>query len=647
MFHGTPDGSAAAWRLGHMAGSEGVRLDTQRERMAVGLGPTATQTPEGLFSSDCDVIVADPEGLSLLGATRADVNGDELHYSAGRECVDLPMDEVASVLDQMPVSSPTPNLASGGDAPDHPVLWVAKPAPEHLVLTGNKGLAGAVDLGVELHSDPEPAEHNVFNPTGPNSADALLDGQWANNTATSVMYEPDRAVTLTIDLGAACTIDRVRWMQWWSTTSSKKTSYLLGKAVVATSADAPDSVRPLGVVTDDGPHPDFGLPLEYSVEGDGRKARWVRLTVEPKPGSAVYLAQVIVEGKPEGDTTGVMPYHFTRVAVGRVSGPDREDLLVGTREGAVIVIKPDGSPSWVHDFGCKINDLTAVDLDGDGKDEVAVARQDHFVSVLDDNGVELWKRELKLYRRPPYVNVIGSGDLDGDGKPEVVAGGENWRFYAFAADGTELWNYESVHPSRAGAVADLDGDGKDEVICGTHYYWASVLNADGTRRWRHSFGPICYDIATGSFDGDRTRGVLFAGGDGCLHYVGHDGKSRLKYNTGDEVRCVAAGDLDGDGKDEILAGSLSHSVYCFGADGRRRWRADLGGAVKALAVVPRQGGAVAVAGTGEGTVASLAADGRLLASSRLGGPVVSVVAHGDAVVVATDDGTLHRLAVAP
>ena len=647
VFHGTPNAPAPAWRLGHMVGSDGVLLDTQHGKMAVGMGPAATQTPEGLFSSDCNVVVADSEGLSLLGATRADVNGDELHDSTAPECVDLPMFEVASVLDQMPVRSPTPNLAAGGDAPAHPVHWSTTPAPELLVLTGNKRLAGAVDLGVSLHSDPDPAEHNAFSPDGPNSVNALLDGQWANDTTTSVMYAPDRTVTLTIDLGAPCTISRIRWMQWWATTSSKKTSYLLGQATVTTGTDSPDAMRPLDVVTDDGPHPNFGLPIEYSVRGDDRKARWVGLTIEPKPGSAVYLAQVIVEGKPERDAAGILPYHFTRVAAGRVSGGERQDVLIGTGEGAVIVLNADGSQSWTHGFGCRINDLTAVDLDGDGKDEIAVARQDHFVSVLDDTGEELWKRELKLYRRPPYVNVICAGDLDGDGKPEVVAGGENWRFYAFAADGTELWNYESVHPSRAGAVADLDGDGKDEVICGTHYYWASVLNTDGTRRWRHSFGPICYDIATGSFDGDRTRGVLFAGGDGCLHYVAHDGKPRLKYNTGDEVRCVAAGDLDGDGRDEILAGSLSHSLYCFGADAQRRWRMDLGGAVTALAVVPRQGGMVAVAGTGEGRVASLAADGRLLASSRLGSPVVSVVAHGDAVVVGTGDGTLRRLAVVP
>ena len=157
----------------------------------------------------------------------------------------------------------------------------------------------------------------------------------------------------------------------------------------------------------------------------------------------------------------------------------RTHVLAATTEGTLFALNADGSTRWSVDAGTQLNDVVTADLTGDGKDEIVLARQDYHVQVLNLAGEELWKRELSYYRRPPYVNLVRTGDLDGDGTPEVIAGGENWRFYAFRADGTELWNYESVHPSRSGAVADLDGDGKAEVICGTHYYWASVLNADG------------------------------------------------------------------------------------------------------------------------------------------------------------------------
>src|SRR5690606_30457847 len=103
--------------------------------------------------------------------------------------------------------------------------------------------------------------------------------------------------------------------------------------------------------------------------------------------------------------------------------------------------------------GAQLNDVAAADLDGDGRDEILLARQDHFVTVLDSTGKEMWSSKLQFYRRPPFVNLVRAGDIDGDGKLEVIVGGENWRFYAFDASGKELWNYEAVHPSRSGAVA--------------------------------------------------------------------------------------------------------------------------------------------------------------------------------------------------
>ncbi len=195
------------------------------------------------------------------------------------------------------------------------------------------------------------------------------------------------------------------------------------------------------------------------------------------------------------DTVASPAFNITRIAAARLEpGQAHPNVLVATREGTLLALKPDGKQQWAVQVGCPLNDVTAADLDRDGQDEIVLARQDAHVCVLDSTGQERWKQKLEFYRRPPYVNVVRTGDLDGDGVPEVVAGAENWRFYAYKADGTPLWNYESVHPSRSGAVADLDGDGRCEVLCGTHYYWLPALKGDGTKLWDYSFGPICYDV---------------------------------------------------------------------------------------------------------------------------------------------------------
>lgn len=342
---------------------------------------------------------------------------------------------------------------------------------------------------------------------------------------------------------------------------------------------------------------------------------------------------------------------ITRLAAAFLDGPGNlRSILVGTAAGTLAALNSDGTGRWEMSFPDKINDIATADLDGDGKDDVVIGRQDCKVTALDSAGKEKWSRTLEYYRRPPYVNVVRTGDLDGDGRPEVIAGGENWRFFAFGADGRPLWNYESVHPSRSGAVADLDGDGKAEVLCGTHYYWMTTLNGDGTKRWTYgtfgsNFGPICYDIAVGSFDNDRTRGVVLGGGDGGVHYLSFDGKLRMRYDTGDEVRKVLAADLDGDGRDEIVAGSMSRSVYAFDAGGKRLWRFEAGSPVNTLAFVAQGEKRRLLAGAESGDLYGFDPTGRLVSLNSFGSTIVDMVAVEKGVVVATSDGKVRRVEI--
>ncbi|OGD22957.1 MAG: hypothetical protein A2W03_06205 [Candidatus Aminicenantes bacterium RBG_16_63_16] len=342
---------------------------------------------------------------------------------------------------------------------------------------------------------------------------------------------------------------------------------------------------------------------------------------------------------------------ITRLAAASFDGPGKlMSILVGTAAGTLSALNSDGTGRWDISVPDRINDIASADLDGDGKDEVVIGRQDSKVTVLDPAGKEKWSRALEFYRRPPYVNVVRTGDLDGDGRPEVIAGGENWRFFAFGAEGRPLWNYESVHPSRSGAVADLDGDGKAEVLCGTHYYWMTALNPDGTKRWTYgtfgsNFGPICYDIAVGSFDNDRTRGVVLGGGDGGVHYISSDGKLRLRYDTGDEVRKVLAADLDGDGRDEIIAGSMSRSVYAFDAGGKRLWRFEAGSPVNTLAFVAYGNKRRLLAGTESGDLYGFDPAGKPVSVNALGSPIVDIITVEKGAVVATSDGQVRRVEI--
>jgi outer membrane protein assembly factor BamB len=338
------------------------------------------------------------------------------------------------------------------------------------------------------------------------------------------------------------------------------------------------------------------------------------------------------------------PFTCTKLATAHFQKDAPKVLLASTAEGNLLAISPEGEVLWSKAFPTQLNDVAAGDVDGDGIDEIAIARQDAMTTLLDASGKELWSRQLSLYRVQPYVNLVRMGDLDGDGKDEVVIGSQNWRFYVYNGDGKELWQYETVHPSRSGAIADLDGDGKQEVLAGTHYYTAWALSHDGKLLWGRRFtAPICYDIATGSFDGDKTRGVIFGGGDGTLYYTDSEGKERMQYDTGDEVRHVVTADLDGDSFDEMLATSDNGYLYCFGANGKLLWLRQLGDAVTALATVPVESKMATVVGTRKGHIYAFDAKGNLLRQQEEASKITQMTADGNTLKVATEDGRLLSL----
>ncbi|NLF18301.1 MAG: PQQ-binding-like beta-propeller repeat protein [Lentisphaerae bacterium] len=646
VFHGSAEGPGEPWPMRFTKGLPGVVVTTPQGPVAIGVTPGEIATAEGRFRTDAEVVVAGPAGLSLLGASRADVDDEVLFTADGSRCTDLTDVPTANAVAGLPLAPLAPPAAAADALPALPEVWSITPTPQESLLTGNRNLPGAVADFATVHSDPAPAAVNVFSDV-PNRLEALTDGRW-DGTGDSVMYDPDQAVTLTIAMAREATLARVTWQQWWATTSSRKTAYLLARATVQGSNDGFEKdIRTLGTLAETGQHPDWGAPVTFDIALDNARAKDLRLVLEPRPGSAIYLGEILVAGRlPDGlDATGA--YRFTSITPARLDTAGDPAVMLTTGEGDLVALNSDGAVRWTRRFPAQLNDLVAVDVDGDGRDELALARQDHRVALLDAEGAPRWERELQYYRTPPYVNLVRAGDLDGDGRPEIIAGGNNWRFYAYRADGEELWNYEAVHPSRSGAVADLDGDGKAEVLCGTHYYSMSVLNPDGTRRWAASFGPICFSIATGAFDGDGTRGVVCGSGDSGVYLFDARGQRRLACVTGDEVRCVATADLDGDGRDEALAGSLSHYVYCFDGQGAPRWRTDLGEPVAWVVTGRGPIGPLVLAGTTGGSVVTLDARGTPRARRRLDDGLTGLAAFGDDVIATTAAGRVLRLRPLP
>lgn len=566
---------------------------------------------------------------------------------------------VANALGDMYTSVLPPAASASTSQTKAPALqkaWSFKEQLDNYLLSGNSGQFEAADLGAMIVATPAPSAANCFSgqPQTPKDISRLVDGGTAN-TENCVMWDDDVPVVVTMDLKKPCQLTKVIVKAWFATSSSKGRIFQLGQLLGEASNDGfRQDVRKVIELGDTKTYNSWGDPVPYKFENLNCEAAQLRLTLTPRKGTGIYISELEVWGNRTGlaeefakkGKTGMPSHIFQSLATADLNGDGAAEIIAGSTNGKVYAIDAQGKLLWNFVTNGPVHAVAADDLDGDGKVEVIAGSDDTCVYVLDSSGKERWRFDVPYYKRKGIVRVVFTTDLEGDGKKEVIAGADSWRYYALDCNGKEKWHVESVHGSTAGCAADLDGDGKSEVVCGTEYYWWPCAGSDGKVRWSYSTrtGPKCNSVCAADVNGDGKKEVIFGGADTNISVVGYDGKLLWQYNTGDEVTHVLAADLDGDGKAEVIASSLSFNVYALKGDGTRLWRCDLGDGVTRIASL----GSRIVAGTENGRVVMLSAEGKVVGSHDAGSEVVALTpipssAAQRSVVVSTKGGELLTL----
>lgn len=244
-------------------------------------------------------------------------------------------------------------------------------------------------------------------------------------------------------------------------------------------------------------------------------------------------------------------------------------------------------------------DLELVDLDGDGRLDVAGALIDeNAVDVVRNLGAGNWAAPLRLQGPAFQGYAVTSGDYDGDGLVDLASGSLNDSKLAWYRNlgGFAFGEDRPVNAGAGGvgdlAHADLDGDGRPDLL--------HAAGLDATVAWYRNTGTgfaprVLMDpdlagastLAAGDLDADGDADVVAAGNDAVRLYV-NDGSGGFSATglTGavDQVRDLALADLDGDGRPDVVITSWF--------DSKLAWYRNLGGgAFAAQALIGSVGGA--------------------------------------------------------
>ncbi|MEW9552707.1 FG-GAP and VCBS repeat-containing protein [Nonomuraea sp. NPDC050783] len=348
---------------------------------------------------------------------------------------------------------------------------------------------------------------------------------------------------------------------------------------------------PLAAGTAPAARPCGGHPLDF--DGDGRpdlavaapydRDRAGSVTVMYGSGRRVTLTQG--DGAERGDSFG------SALAVGDFDGDRCADLAVGVSEefvgervpgadGNGVVQLFHGSPAGLvrgdelalaepssDRFGAA---LAAGDLDGDGRDELAVGAPGHrsggAVTVY-------WMKGRKPYRitqKTPWVRqgagvtdqwgaALATGDFDGDGRDELAVGapadsvtqdgqgsvtvidvrGRHARLLTQSSPGVKGAAEKWDNFGAALATGDFNGDGRADLAIGVPGEGLS----ENQRAMDYGDGTV--DVLYGSRRGLRTdRSEAWS--QNTL-----EGRPRYYDRFG---AALAAGDFNGDGRDELAVG---------------------------------------------------------------------------------------------
>jgi len=168
-------------------------------------------------------------------------------------------------------------------------------------------------------------------------------------------------------------------------------------------------------------------------------------------------------------------------------------IIIGTTEGSLIALRPDGSVAWEVAVGGAIEGAASVD--DEGRIYIGTGRGE--ILQLDQEGTVHWR-----FKTGDEVRATPAIARDGT----IIVGSYDGSVYAISPSGALRWRVATGGRVRASARVDADG----RIYVGSQDNFLYCIDLDGSVLWRYNVGQ----------DVDSTVEI---GSDGTLYFGSDDG----------------------------------------------------------------------------------------------------------------------------
>jgi len=220
-------------------------------------------------------------------------------------------------------------------------------------------------------------------------------------------------------------------------------------------------------------------------------------------------------------------------------------IYLGTFNGGLWAVTPDGKKKWVFQAGREIKSSPAI---GEDRTIYFGCRDRKFYAVSPE-GTLKWKFATGGW--------IDSSPAVGQNQTVYFGCWDN-NFYALTRDGTKRWQFQTGGPIVSSPAIGFDG----RIYFGSHDQQFYAVTPEGAKAWQYGTGgPI---ISSPAVDRDGT--LYFTSVDGVFHAVNGDGTGKWRLQTGgvSESSPVI-------GQDGTLYAGVNQDLWAIDSAGNKKW----------------------------------------------------------------------------